>query len=296
MWPQVNNLWWEYYEEMVAAWPWLLQDDRHKKLCLTENTECVKSLKVKHQSFSKKNKIAFLHIPMTGGNTIDKTAAQGGYRWGVCNYWYIDGICNKNDLPPVKLTNPFRQQWFHVPIQWIPDEVPTYYDDSNLFAVVRNPYDRIVSEFFFQCHEMPEGCGYKERVKLNSAAFMNAWIQTQLKKVENCPREEKLDPVYPDKNCIMMFSGHFILQSDFIYDLKPDGQAVAMVDYVLHTETLDEEFASLMDEYNYDLKLPAKKLERTSHSLSTTDLDKESIELINRIYKRDFDEWGYKMM
>lgn len=297
MWPQANNLWWEHYDDMVKAWPWLLQDDQHKQLCLTKDSKCVKALKVKHQDIPKKDKITFVHIPKTGGGTIEKTANQGGYRWGVCNYWFINGICNKDLPPPVNMTHPYRQQWFHVPLQWIPKEVPTYYEGHDLFAVVRNPYDRMVSEFKWQCHSMHERhCEQKDKDKLNSAAYMNEWIQTQLKKFQDCPREKKLDPVFPDKNCIMMFSGHFIIQSDFIYDLKPDGQEVAMVEYVLHMETLTEEFASLMAEYNNELRLPVKPLHKSSGGLSAKDLDRKSIELVNSIYKRDFDNWGYKMM
>lgn len=295
VWPEANDLWWQHYDDMVEAWPWTVQDAKYKNLCMSTNDDCNwgPGAKLRVKRFKPKgNSLAFVHIPKTGGGSIEKAAGLKGIRWGVCNYWSIKGICPDNNPPSVHYENPFLHQWFHVPLQWIPDKVPTFYEGHDLFAIIRNPYDRMVSEFFWQCHKM-DMCKEADESKLNSAAFMNEWLQTELTKFKRCPKVEKLDPDHPHVACIMMWSGHFIHQSDYVFN---GSMKRPMVDYVLHAETLEEEFSSLMREYNMDMSLPKQKLHDGTKSLNTKDLDWETIELINEVYRRDFNWFKYKMM
>ena len=297
IWPEANNLWWEYYDKMVAAWPWLIEDKRYKSLCITNNADCNWSPGAKlhvNRFKPKAASLAFLHIPRNGGGSIEYAASKKHIRWGICNYWQKDGVCSK-DNPPVytKVTNPFMYQWYHVPIQWIPEEVPTYYKGHDLFAVVRNPYDRMVSEFNWQCHSM-RYCEENEESIIGNATFLNEWLDAQLTKFRECPKVEKLDPAHPDQPCVMMWSGHFIRQSDFIFDGPTMDKP--MVDYVLHFETLAEEFVSLMKDYSMNLTLTPYNLHRTDKGLTVQDLNKTTIDLINEVYLRDFKLWGYRMM
>ena len=297
MWPEADNLWWEHFDKMVKGWPWLLEDEQYKSICISDDSDCNWSpgakLHVK-QFKPKADSLAFVHIPRTGGGSIELSAVLKGLRWGVCNYWPTEGICNPEIKPGVNLTNFFGQQWFQVPQQWIPDEIPTFYEGHDLFAVVRSPYDRILSEFYWQCYAM-EACNEDDKSTLNSASFMNNWIQMHMTTFAKCPKVEKLNAKQPQDECQMMLQGHLIRQSDFIFDglslEKP------MVEWVLHTENLEEEFASLMGEYNMDLELPSFKLHAAKSSILTVDdLDRKTIELINKVYKRDFKVFGYKMI
>jgi Sulfotransferase family len=163
------------------------------------------------------------------------------------------------------------------------------YDGAELFGVVRNPYERAVSEFYYICSLKvldwrPDQC---DRSKLFNASYMNQWLRDKMN-----DREEHSALAYLSDN------GHFTPQHQFVvgpYDVR-------MVDYVLHLdENLEEEFHQLMKAFRlYRVRLKkmnaiSAEARDTDRHLTVADLDDETHEVINRLFRRDF-ELGYSQV
>jgi len=95
-----------------------------------------------------KQPLEFVHITKTGGTSIEAAGARAGINWGLCHYSQRDksGCTQPVDLNYIERKNPFLQQppW-HVPLQFL---VENPFQNSETFAVVRNPYDRYISEYY----------------------------------------------------------------------------------------------------------------------------------------------------
>jgi hypothetical protein len=88
-----------------------------------------------------KHKIVFVHIPKTGGTSIEK-------------FFGVDVIQTKNKLDPVRLvghdrsTNEYLQ---HLPLQKIHQKCPDVIESNYFsFCFVRNPWSRFVSSFLYE--------------------------------------------------------------------------------------------------------------------------------------------------
>jgi hypothetical protein len=160
------------------------------------------------------------------------------------------------------------------------------YDDAELFAVVRDPYERAVSEFYYICtlkilDWRPDQC---DRTKLFDVSYMNSWLREKMN-----DREQHSALAYLSDN------GHFTPQYQFV--VGPHD--VRMVDYVLHLDdNLEDHFDLLMRAFRLD-KVHLQKMNAisaesrdTKMHLTVNDLDKETVQMIHGLFGRDF-ELGY---
>lgn len=157
------------------------------------------------------------------------------------------------------------EQW-HAPSNWMN---PNPYAKKPTFAIVRDPYDRIISEYHHlskESHDTPQK--------------MQKWIDDNLTRIVQFKH----------------FPGHFLPQHFYI--VSPSGKQI--INHVIRYETLEEEFPKLMEQYKLsDIVLPPKgKFVAPTFNTQWTNrhLTIELIARINDIYSRDFDELGYKMV
>lgn len=140
-----------------------------------------------------------------------------------------------------------------------PDQQPVHF-----FAVVRDPYKRAISEFYFQAgfatkktKKKPDNRGDK---KMQDPTFLNGWINRKIQEYENLKEILSTDNITSRKgwNGKML---HWVPQSEYIFDTN----GVRRVHHILKYENLQDEFHQLMEAYGLSLVLPP-----APHSTNTT--------------------------
>ncbi len=189
----------------------------------------------------------FVHIPKCGGTTVERYLEQ---------------------YAPLHLFNPNASSAFRYTPQHF-----TYEDAAGLFpegyfsyafAICRNPYTKIESEYRFQC--ISKFHRYTDYIEP-----FPEWISRLFDRL--CS-----DPFFPDN--------HLRLQRDFVSEKMKIFRLEDGMDSII------EEISSTAG-----LPLPNAKMERqndtSSYGIETpwTDLERETV---YKIYKQDFDWFGYE--
>ncbi len=204
-----------------------------------------------------KKDLRFIHITKTAGTSIEEIAFENRHRWGRYHNEY-----NTNSISS-------ESGWWHEKFSEKPLDLKQKYD---WFMIVRNPYSRIVSEYYW-IMEMLE---HQHRINVS---HFNEFIHNALTNLKH----ERYS-----RNLFQRREGHHFTEQ---YKYIDSSTTI----YVLRFEDLKNEFNSLMKLYKLPMRL-TKHLARSSrHSISEYDLNDENIELIKEIYAKDFEIFGYSM-
>jgi len=213
--------------------------------------------------------LSFIHIPRTGGTSISECTVADSAGWGQ----YVQALNGKNGSH----MNCFRK---HVPPSASDSD---YYVGKNTFCVVRNPYDRLISEYGSDTKK------HKKDADVCSKDRMNQFLLNGL-------QQALVDPIA--EQC------HYLPQAAYVYDWKKDSGAVDRSKQhclnVLHFEpNLDETFNALMTKHGHTYRLQQEHRADGTRSidcpLTIDDLSVEVVELANKIYAADFELLGYEM-
>lgn len=267
----------------------------------------------KNTQNTKNKRLEFVHITKTGGSAIEKAGSKDGIIWGACHYMNITEVgCSAPDLPYIApnyqsyaLTSPW-----HTPpklLKTYVDEEKYPYNDSDLFVVIRNPYSRILSEYYcpwlgFQAKFRKDTVHDKDP---NDPDVMNIWVTSMVARLSNAmetfnDRKEGDLPTKQSKGMnedkYILAQKHYVNQAEYVFD----GDEV-VVKNLVHYENLATEFDALMKTYDINTSLPSKDkggtyTDKNKGRLSHTDLDPETIALINKFAKPDFEKFGYQMV
>jgi hypothetical protein len=285
------------------------------------------------QDETAKKPLIFVHIPKTGGTSINRAANQAGMHW--CNRLL------KHTLP--QNMTPGNVSTCHLPIHLLPlqqnitamaqtilhelqklkQQYPTDILSENVqdlayglartvypyhvptgmvnpfhardsFVVIRNPYKRAVSEYYYWAdtrNYFVRPTKYNNYIpKKDTALEMNRVIQWRVR-------------LQQEKNYFQQ-DGHWIPQSDYVYSTVKVNNTnhtiqVRHIQHLVRFEHMNTEVPSLFKAYNVTLQLRHDKdhtKQTRKPQFTVRDLDRMTRQMIERHYERDFELGGYLMI
>ena len=209
---------------------------------------------------SHEHKVIFVHVPKTGGQSIEQMFLDDlGLSWDERAHLSL----RPNDDPaigPERLAHLYAREYVekgHVTQdQW---------DSYLTFAVVRNPYDRVISEYFYRGKTMPTWKFWR-RPRLDG--FMAQAAQ-----------EDFSDG-----------ARHIVPQANYVCDR--DGNVI--VDHIIRFENMGAEVEALLaDVLKTPRSLPHRNKTQTGNTGQKKKARKAFEPLIAEQHAIDFDLFGY---
>ena len=196
-----------------------------------------------------KKQLKFIHITKCAGSFIENIGYINGYEWGRFHNEYSQGRKHR--------------AWWHENFINKPEKFKKKYD---WFVIVRNPYDRLLSEYYCRW----AGIGGKNI--LHTKEEFNNYL---INKIENR---------YKDGN-------HYTEQYKYI----DKNSKITIIRF----ENLHEELEKLFKLYNINIdsntftKVNSKETFNKSPFFTLKDFNEKLINLINSVYDKDFKLLNY---
>ncbi len=211
-------------------------------LFLENNQKC----KIKLQK-----KLKFIHITKTGGSSIEQWGVKRGLTWG----------CEHPEYGAWSRARAEHGKW-HTFFHLQPETLKMKYD---WFVIVRNPYNRILSETYcpFAGRDRPR----RNPDEVIAKQQFNDYIQRKI-------------------NSRWAEGDHYSEQHLYVTPRV----------HVIHFESLIEEFAILMKQYNLPNNLDIHVQKGTGLrevKFTIDDFSVITMELIHQVYAKDFELFGY---
>lgn len=224
-------------------------------------------------SFNKQ--LTFIHIPKCGGTSISKAIGAGGTNSLYSQKTVAQLIKGRIRINPQHgLTD---EQWTNAASK-TPQHLTAYelyrlFPDSpqTMFTVVRNPFDRLVSEYSFVLQEIAYTKDLRYiNVRKGFEHFVNWGLAL--------PRSQR----------ISIFDGHLEPQTDYIMDPNSGNQLVTTVFYV---EDMDPCISFINQHHNEPVHLGHEK--KSLHGHYSTYYTQPLIDVVSRFYRQDLDRFSY---
>ena len=201
--------------------------------------------------YYKNKKLLFIHIPKTGGSVIEENIHKK-----TPETLYSDFTNSLLDFP---YNQKSLQQQFYTTIYKFRDKLSVNFDNIKIFSVVRNPYDRIISDLFWS--------------SLIKKDFTAGQVYNVIK--NNYLYRDDLD-------------NHNEPQYKFIVD--ENSELIKNIK-IFRTETLNESNDELSKFVDLNINIRKEGINKDYSNY----LNKDSISLINIFYKKDFELFNYKL-
>ena len=190
----------------------------------------------------EKKELKFIHITKTAGTSIEDIGKNNNILWGRFHKEY---------------------GWWHEPFIRKQESLKNKY---NWFAVVRNPYTRIISEFYCEWGTILENKNSISKLDLNKIIKKRILNRKDGWQGERDHYQEQ--HLYIDKK----------------YNI-----------HILKYENITDDFNNLMQKYSLNIKLDKKVNKNKYDNVHTINsLSPEVIKIINDVYDKDFKMFGYE--
>lgn len=193
--------------------------------------------------------LEYIHIPNTCGTSIEDLGKIYDFKWGRFN-------------ESIEYLNKIKYSNWHNPNYIIPK-------NTNLFTIIRNPYDRIISEFF-----------YLNRVNLIS---YNKNIDDFYKFID------KYLNLFTDNNNI--FNYHLTPQTTYTHN-ENNNQRIRHI--IKMDNNMNSNLDILFKKYNLNIdinKLPYNNI--SNKTFTVNEINQEYLDKIYNFYERDFKLLNY---
>ena len=206
-------------------------------------------------------KCLFVHIPKTGGTSIEKALGIFG-DWRTEDRVKLFGQISSDDLLAKGFGSSFLQHLTYSEILQVVDRGTLR--EAFSFAFVRNPWDRLVSTFSNPDPHMVETARARG-IALTGVSF-------------------------PDfvRNVSDFRHVHLLPQTLFVCD----GRGQLQVDFVGRFEHLQQDFASVAGRVGLQVELPHANA--STHSDYRSYYDTETRRLVTDLYQYDIEFFGYR--
>lgn len=192
-------------------------------------------------------KCIFIHIPKTAGTSIEQFIKDNG----------------KNEISYLGVRN--NRSLHHLLAYELKLELSYLYNQYYKFSIIRNPYDRLLSEYYWT---PIRGVGYKSnQTKADFITYVAKVVKNKL----------FFENIYND---------HFIPQHCFVFKGKN-----LLVDHIFRYEDLDYIIDFLKKRFNINRNFPC--LNKSDHSIKKTEWNNRQKERIYKIYEKDFIIFNY---
>ena len=197
--------------------------------------------------------LKFIHITKNGGTSIEYCAMKHNEKFGKFH----------NEYSAPQLESNAKHHTFFPSIH---NNIKEKYD---WFMVVRNPYDRILSEYHCKWGGK-DRYGFQNNAQNQCKDIMNKYIQTAILNRH--------------------FRGNHYSEQYKYLDTSDNINI-----HILKFENLKAEFDDLMLQYKMNIELNVCR-NQSKKRFSVSDFSKKTIDLINSIYEPDFRLFGYDMI
>lgn len=212
---------------------------------------------------SHSHKTVFVHVPKCAGQSVEQVFTDD---LGLSFEDRAPLLLRRNrdpDMGPHRLAHLYAHEYVG-----LGHMTPGQYAEYFTFAVVRNPFARLVSEANYRKAAQKKGLfskGYRSLEHLVKAA---------LRKAERYDRHR-----------------HVVPQTRYLYDT--DGKTL-LVDQVIRFEELPKVFPDVAERvFGRRIELPRRNTTHGNKEWSIKTLSDADIEFIRRFYRQDFDLLGY---
>lgn len=210
---------------------------------------------------SHDKKLIFAHVPKCMGSSIEKALNIQELDLFYSQYKCKDslpGILNEfSGIEKIKVAATTPQ---HLTLSQLRKVLP-FYNDYTKFSVVRNPYDRLVSDYH-----------YTQNIKYNIFRyFKNITFNEFVKRVFNLSEIDRH----------ITFDSHFSTQASFLYS---DGELLC--DKLFKYENPNEVFQWLDVQPQHELKSTDRKHYSEYYNTETKDI-------VRYFYQKDFELFSY---
>lgn len=199
----------------------------------------------------KKHNVFFIHIPKTGGSTILKMFG-------------LDVALEQTLFSDIFFHFDEKYEYIHSSAKMLKKMAPDVYSSCFKFTIVRNPYDRLVSEYFWR----------------------KKYFRTHAFDSSDMSFDQFLIHVHDNMNLLMKMPhleiSHFLSQKSFV------DKNVKVFKYEMFDDCVD----FLVKKYN--LNKPVIRENQTEHEHYEFYYTPKLKKLVQEMYLADFHEFGYK--
>ena len=237
-------------------------------------------------------RLRFIHITKTAGATIEFVGREE--HWGQ-----HDGEYGKKMRASLEWT---PKDYWHIPPQFMTSELfSDLRSHFDYFAVVRNPFERVISETFCKWagfQNKHKNKMWNPRKNWKDPANINAWITYRLNevqtKIQTFEQQKSIVGLHVAANETLL-CGHWIPQHYYVVD--DSGIDFIQPENVLRFENIARDFQGLMERYGLSYILGDVHHNKRPEDATFTvlQLSEVNIELIRNIYRKDFIKFDYSL-